>query len=83
VESILNKRNVKGEELPINFISNIVHDYELGYLDLENEALSLVKPLAHFWTYILNSNVIAYVPSSGIKMHFNKQLREGKWVNWI
>ena len=39
--------------------------------------------MAHFWTYILNSHVISYVPSSLVKMLLNQQLREGKWENWL
>jgi hypothetical protein len=33
--------------------------------------------------YILNSHVIAYVPSSLVKMLLNQQLREWKWANWL
>jgi hypothetical protein len=60
-----------------------LHDYELRYSELEKQALSLVKAVAHFQTYILNSHVIAYVPSSPVKMLLNQQLREGKWANWL
>jgi hypothetical protein len=45
--------------------------------------MSLVKVVAHFQNYILNSYVISYVLSSLVKMSFNKQLREGKWANWL
>jgi hypothetical protein len=60
-----------------------LHDYELRYSELEKQALSLVKVVAHFQSYILNSHVIAYVPSSPIKILLNHQLREGKWENWL
>jgi hypothetical protein len=56
----------------------IVHDYELRYSELEKQALALVKAVAHFQTYILNSHVIAYAPSSPMKMLQNQQLREKK-----
>jgi len=39
--------------------------------------------VAHFRTYILSSHVIAYVPTSLVKMLLNQQLREGKWENWL
>jgi hypothetical protein len=58
-------------------------DYELRYSELEKQALSLVKAVAHFRTYILNSHVIVYVPSSPLNMFLNHQLREGKWENWL
>jgi hypothetical protein len=45
--------------------------------------LSLVKEVAYFWTYILNSYVIGYASSSPEKMLLNQQLREGKWANWL
>jgi hypothetical protein len=64
-------------------MSMTLHDYELRYSELEKQALSLVKFVAHFWTYILNSHVIAYVPSPPVKMLLNQQLREGKWENWL
>jgi hypothetical protein len=60
-----------------------LHDYELRYPELEKQALALVKAVAHFHTYILNSHVIAYVPSSLVNMLLKQQLREGKWANWL
>jgi hypothetical protein len=69
--------------LSISFMSKTLHDYELRYSELEKEALSLVKTVAHFRTYILNSHAIAYVPSSPMKMLLNQKLREGKWLNWL
>jgi hypothetical protein len=62
-------------------MSKTLHDYELRYSKLKKQALALVKVIAHFQTYILNSHVITYVPSSPIKMLPNQQLREGKWAN--
>jgi hypothetical protein len=58
-----------------------LHDYEFRYLELEKQALALVKVVAQFWMYMLHSHVISYVPSSPVKMFLNKQLREGKWAN--
>jgi hypothetical protein len=39
VASILTQRNAKGEELPINLMSKTLHDYELRYSELEQQAL--------------------------------------------
>jgi hypothetical protein len=83
VASVLTQRNAKGEELPISFMSKTLHDYELRYSELEKKAMSLVKVVAHFQTYILNYHVIVYVPSSLVNMLLNQQLREGKWANWL
>jgi hypothetical protein len=75
VQSILTQRNAKGEELPIILMRKTLHDYELRYSELEKQSLSLVKEVENFWAYILNSHVIAYVPSSPVKMLLNKKLR--------
>jgi hypothetical protein len=83
VASVLTQKNSNGEELPISFMRKTLHDYELRYSELEKQDLALVKVVAHFQTYILNSHVIAYVPSSPVKMLLNQQLREGKWANWL
>jgi hypothetical protein len=63
VASFLTQNNIKGEELPISFMSKTLHDYELRYSKLEKKTLVLVKVVMHFRTYILKSHVIAYVPS--------------------
>jgi hypothetical protein len=52
IASILTQINLKGEELPISFMRKTFHDYELKYSDIEKQALSLVKEVAHFRTYI-------------------------------
>jgi hypothetical protein len=80
VVSVLTHKNIKGEELPISFMGKTLHDYELRYPKLEKKALDLVKAVAHFQMYILNSHVIDYVPSSPLKILLNQQLREGKWL---
>jgi hypothetical protein len=81
IASILTQINLKGKELPISFMSKNLHDYELKYLEIEKQALSLFKSMAHFRTYILSSHVISYVPTSSVKMLLNQRLREGKWEN--
>jgi hypothetical protein len=79
----LTQRNIKGEEFPISFVIKNLHDYELIYSEIEKQALSLVKAVAHFKTYILTSHFIVYVPTTPAKMLLNQQLREGKWANWL
>jgi hypothetical protein len=83
IASILTQKNQKQEELPIAFMSKTLHDYELNYSIIEKQALSLVKVIAHFKTYILSTHVIAYVPHSPVKILLNQQLREGRWANWL
>jgi hypothetical protein len=76
IASILTQKNEKVEELPIAFMSKTLHDYELNYSIIEKKALSLVKEIAHFRTYILSTHIIAYVPHSPVNMLLNQQLRE-------
>jgi hypothetical protein len=83
IASILTQKNQKLEELPISFMSKTLHDYELNYSIIEKQALSLVKAISHFRTYILSTHIIAYVPHSPVKMLLNQQLREGRWENWL
>jgi len=83
VASVLSQKNSNGEELPISLMRKMLHDYELRYLKLEKKSLALVKVVAHFQTYILNSHVIAYVLSTLMNMLLNQQLREGKLDNWL
>jgi len=64
-------------------MSKTLHDYEMNYSPVEKQALSLVKEIAHFRTYILSNHVIDYVPHTPINMLLNQQLNEGRWVDWL
>jgi hypothetical protein len=82
IASILTQKNQKMEEIPITFMSQTLHDYELNY-SIIKQVFSLVKSIAHFRTYILLAHIVAYVPHLPIKMMLNQQLREGRWENWL
>lgn len=63
-------KNLKGEELPISFMSkelHKLHDYELRYLPLAKQAFALVRGFAYFRSYILNNHVKASVPHPPVK----------------
>jgi hypothetical protein len=79
IAPILSQKNEKDEELPISFMSNTLHDYELNYSIIENQVLSLVKEISHFKTYILSAHIIAYVMHSLVNIFLNQQLRDGRW----
>jgi hypothetical protein len=83
IASIHTRENQKMEEIPIYFISKILHDYELKYSIIEKQDLSLVKAISHFKTYIISTHIIAYVPHSPVKMLLNQQLRERTWESWL
>ena len=64
-------------------MSKTLHDYELNYSMIEKQALSLVKAIVHFRTYILLAHIIFYVSHSRVRMMLNQQLREGRWEKWL
>ena len=49
------------------FFSKALRDAELSYDIIEEHAYALIKSLKAFKIYILNSKVIAYVPSALVK----------------
>ena len=65
---VLLQKNDRGEEHPIAFFSKILRDGELKYDIMEKQAYALVKALNDFRIYILHSHIIAYVPSSVVKI---------------
>jgi hypothetical protein len=75
--SILTQNNSKRGELPISFMSKTLHNYELKYSTIENQAFSLVKVIYHFKTCSLSAHIITYVPHAPIKMLLKQQFREG------
>jgi hypothetical protein len=60
-----------------------IHDYELKYSKIQKKAISLEKIVVDLKNYILPSHIIAYVPTSLMKMLPNQQLRERKRENWL
>ena len=72
ITTMLTQKNQKGEELPISFMRNELHDYEMRYSPLEKQAFPLVKVVSHFRPYILNSSVKAYVPHPPVEMMLNQ-----------
>lgn len=58
---MLTHKNMKGEEFPISFMNQEIHDYELEYSPLEKQVFSLVKVVAYFRSYIFNNPIKAYV----------------------
>ena len=50
------------------FFSKVLKDAELKYNILEKQVYALVKSLKAFRTYVLLSQIVAYVPNSAEKM---------------
>jgi hypothetical protein len=83
IVAILLQKNDEGFEQPIMFFSKSLRDAELKNDILENQAYTMVKALKSFRTYVLHSNIIAYVPTSYVKdilVQPNSDGRRGKWL---
>jgi len=67
VADVLLQTNDSGLEQPIAYFSRALRDVEVRYDTMEKQAYALVKALKAFRTYILQSKIIAYVPSAAVK----------------
>jgi hypothetical protein len=67
IAAVLLQKNADDQEQPIAFFSKVLRDAEVKYELLEKQAYALVKSLKSFRVYILQSKVIAFVPSSSVK----------------
>jgi hypothetical protein len=77
------QNNEENQEQPIAFFSRDLRDVELRYISMENQAYSLVKVLNSCRYYILQSKIIAYVPTSAIKEILIQSDIEGRMGKWI
>ena len=75
---VLLQRNSDGLEQPISFFSKTLKVSKLKYNTMEKQAYALVKSLKFFIIYVLNSNIVAYVPSSTVKEILAQPDSEGK-----
>ena len=64
---LLLQRNEEKCEQPVAYFSKVLRDAELKYNILEKQVYALVKALKAFITYILYSQILAYIPNSAIK----------------
>jgi hypothetical protein len=77
------QKNDEGLEHPTAFFSKSLRDVELKYDILEKQAYEMVKYLKSFRTYVLHSNIIAYVPTSSVKdilVQPDSDGRRGRWL---
>lgn len=64
---VLLQKNDEEKENSITLFNKILRDYELKYNILEKHIYALVKALKAFRTYVLQSQIIAYVPNAAMK----------------
>ena len=80
---MLLQKNEEGSEQPVAFFRKVFRDVELKYNILEKQVYALVKSLKAFRTYILHSEIVAYVPNSDVKDVLVQSDVEGKRGKWI
>jgi hypothetical protein len=80
---VLLQKNDEGFERPIAFFSRSLTDAEMKYDILEKQAYAMVKVLKAFKTYVLNSKIIAYVPSSSVKDILVQPDSDGRRYRWL
>jgi hypothetical protein len=80
---VLLQKNEEGFEQSIAFFRKILRDAELKYDIIEKQAYAMVKALKAFKTYVLHSNIIAYMPTSSVKDILVQPDSEGKRGRWL
>jgi hypothetical protein len=83
VAAVLLQANDSGLEQPIAYFSRALRDAKVRYDAMEKQAYALVKALKAFRTYILQSRIIAYVPSAAVKdilVQLDIDGRRSKWI---
>jgi hypothetical protein len=83
IAATLLQKNKEGFEQPIAFFSKSIRDAKLRYDILEKQDYAMVKALNFFWTYVLHSKIITYVPTSSVKdilVQSDSDSRRGRWL---
>jgi hypothetical protein len=81
--SVLLQANDSGLEQPIAYFIRALRDAEVKYDTMKKQAYALVKDLKAFRTYILQSRIIAYVPSAAVKDILIQPDIDGRRSKWI
>ena len=68
MEGELLQKNHEGNEKPISFYNKTLRDAPLKYKIMEKKAYALVQALKEFRVYILDSHIIAHVPTTALLM---------------
>jgi hypothetical protein len=83
VATILLQTNEVRLEKPIAYFSRALRDVKVRYNIIEKHAYALVKALKAFRTYVLQSKIIAYVPSAVVKDILIQPNIDGRRSKWI
>jgi hypothetical protein len=80
---VLLQTNKAKLEQPIAYFSRALRDVEIRYDIMEKQAYALEKALKAFRTYVLQSKIIAYVPSATVKDILIQPDIDGRRSKWI
>ena len=80
---VLLQKNENSKEQPMAFFNKVLRDVELNYSILEKQVYAFVRALKAFRNYVLQSQIIAYVPNFVIKDVLVQSDVEGKRGKWI
>ena len=83
IVAVLLQINEEKCKQPVAYFSKVLRHAELKYNILEKQVYALVKALKAFRTYILHSQILAYVPNSVVKDVLVQSDVEGKRGKWI
>jgi hypothetical protein len=83
IAGMLLQREDHNFENPIAYFNKKLRDSPLRYEIMDKQEYTLVKSLKEFRTYILHSQVIAYMPNNSIKEILNQPDPEGRKGKWI
>ena len=80
---MLLQKNEEGKEKHVAIFSKVLRDAKLKYNILEKHVYTIVKSLKSFRTYVLHSQIVAYVPNStvkDVKVQSDVEGKRGKWI---
>ncbi|GLJ21637.1 hypothetical protein SUGI_0402860 [Cryptomeria japonica] len=83
VVAVLLQKDNERYEHPIAFYSKYLQATELKYETMEKQAYALVKAVKAFRPYLVNANIIAYVPHAAVKDILSQSEVTGKRCRWI
>lgn len=83
IVTVLLQKNKDGYEWPISSFSQVPRDTEMKYKILEKQAYAIFKALKAFRMYVLQSEIIAFVPTKVVKEILVQGDNEGKRGKWI
>lgn len=81
--TILNQKDVKGNERPISFMSIDLQRSKLNYLVIDKHAYVVYHAVKYFRPYLLKYHMIIFMPHPATRTLFVQQELGDKRENWM